>query len=230
MNTPEETAALERMLRLWAGLTCANLETGPWEPGAAAPAVLFWDLDTQLSPPQLPDDSSALLVCSSSSQAAIDSYSLHPDGFLHKPIRQEDLHAALRRCIKVWWDALDRLEILSDRLRVRLPLCDLVWAEGARRGCLVHSSQECIVNCETLSALEARLPKGLFFRCQRSFLINLTHVRQLDSQGLLMSDGTLIPMGRSSRKPISEAYRQLRLRMEGDPAAPPPFGKGCDGL
>src|SRR5699024_7683486 len=100
----------------------------------------------------------------------------------------------------------------------------------ARRGCLVHSSQECIVNCETLSALEARLPSGLFFRCQRSFLVNLTHVRQLDSQGLLMSDGTLIPMNRGSRKPISEAYRQLRLRMEGDPAASPPFGKGCDGL
>ena len=83
---------------------------------------------------------------------------------------------------------------------------------------------------ESLSALEARLPGVLFFRCQRSFLINLTHVRQLDSQGLLMSDGTLIPMNRGSRKPISEAYRQLRLRMEGDPAASPPFGEGCDGL
>ena len=160
----------------------------------------------------------------------IDSYSLHPDGFLQKPVRQSALFTALRRCAKLWWDSLERLEILSDRLRVRLPLCDLIWAEGARRGCLVHSSQECIVNCETLSSLEARLPKGLFFRCQRSFLINLTHVRQLDSQGLLMSDGTLIPMNRGSRKPISEAYRQLRLRMEGDLAASPPFGEGCDGL
>ena len=214
MNTPEETAALERMLRLWAGLTCANLETGPWEPGAAAPAVLFWDLDTQLSPPQLPDDSSALLVCSSSSQAAIDSYSLHPDGFLHKPIRQEDLHAALRRCIKVWWDALDRLEILSDRLRVRLPLCDLVWAEGARRGCLVHSSHECISNRESLSALEARLPGALFFRCQRSFLVNLTHVQKLDSQGFHMSDGAVVPLSRNSRAAAVQAYQRLRRLME----------------
>ena len=152
------------------------------------------------------------------------------DAGLPPPGMVSSASTALRRCAKLWWDSLERLEILSDRLRVRLPLCDLIWAEGARRGCLVHSSQECIVNCETLSALEARLPSGLFFRCQRSFLVNLTHVRQLDSQGLLMSDGTLIPMNRGSRKPISEAYRQLRLRMEGDPAAPPPFGKGCDGL
>ena len=67
-----------------------------------------------------------------------------------------------------------------------------------------------------------------FFRCQRSFLINLTHVRQLDSQGLLMSDGTLIPMNRGSRKPISDAYRQLRLQLAEE--EPPASGNGCDSL
>ena len=231
MSTSEEAGSLARMLRLWTWSTCADMETELWSPGTSGPAIVIWDLDAGLPPPGMVSSAStALLVCSSRPQAAIDSYSLHPDGFLQKPVRQSALFTALRRCARLWWDSLERLEILSDRLRVRLPLCDLVWAEGARRGCLVHSSQECIVNCETLSALEARLPSGLFFRCQRSFLVNLTHVRQLDSQGLLMSDGTLIPMNRGSRKPISEAYRQLRLRMEGDPGASPPFGKGCDGL
>lgn len=231
MEDPAERAALFRMLEIWRDLTCSCVEFSSWDPEERPEpgGILFWDLDGRLPPASI-DGAYALFLCSSSSSAAIASYSLHPAGFLRKPIGMEKLWAALHRCIKLWWDSLERLEILSDRLRVRLPLCDLIWAEGARRGCLVHSSQECIVNCETLSSLEARLPKGLFFRCQRSFLINLTHVRQLDSQGLLMSDGTLIPMNRGSRKPISDAYRQLRLRMEGDPAASPPFGKGCDGL
>lgn len=211
MSTSEEAGSLARMLRLWTWSTCADMETELWSPGASGPAIVIWDLDAGLPPSGMVSSAStALLVCSSRPQAAIDSYSLHPDGFLQKPVRQSALFTALRRCAKLWWDSLERLEILSDRLRVRLPLCDLIWAEGARRGCLVHSSQECIVNCETLSSLEARLPKGLFFRCQRSFLINLTHVRQLDSQGLLMSDGTLIPMNRGSRKPISDAYRLPR--------------------
>ena len=45
-----------------------------------------------------------------------------------------------------------------------------------------------------------------------------------------MSDGTLIPMNRASRKPVTEAYRQLRLQLEGEPAAPPPLESGGDSL
>ena len=219
MTTSEEAGSLARMLRLWTWSTCADMETELWSPGASGPAIVIWDLDAGLPPPGMVSSAStALLVCSSRTQAAIDSYSLHPDGFLQKPVRQSALFTALRRCARLWWDSLERLEILSDRLRVRLPLCDLVWAEGARRGCLVHSSQECIVNCETLSALEARLPSGLFFRCQRSFLVNLTHVQKLDSQGLHMSDGAVVPLSRNSRAAAVQAYQRLRRLMEEGPA------------
>lgn len=219
MSTSEEAGSLARMLRLWTWSTCADMETELWSPGASGPAIVIWDLDAGLPPSGMVSSAStALLVCSSRPQAAIDSYSLHPDGFLQKPIQQKDLFAALRRCARLWWDSLERLEILSDRLRVRLPLCDLIWAEGARRGCLVHSSHECISNRESLSALEARLPGVLFFRCQRSFLVNLTHVQVLDSQGLHMSDGAVIPLSRNSRGAAVQAYQRVRRLMEEGPA------------
>lgn len=219
MEDPAERAALFRMLEIWRDLTCSCVEFSSWDPEERPEpgGILFWDLDGRLPPASI-DGAYALFLCSSSSSAAIASYSLHPAGFLRKPIGMEKLWAALHRCIKLWWDSLERLEILSDRLRVRLPLCDLIWAEGARRGCLVHSSQECIVNCETLSALEARLPKGLFFRCQRSFLVNLTHVQALDSQGLHMSDGAVIPLSRNSRGAAVQAYQRVRRLMEEGPA------------
>ena len=218
MSTSEEAGSLARMLRLWTWSTCADMETELWSPGASGPAIVIWDLDAGLPPSGMVSSAStALLVCSSRPQAAIDSYSLHPDGFLQKPIQQKDLFAALRRCARLWWDSLERLEILSDRLRVRLPLCDLIWAEGARRGCLVHSSQECIADQETLSTLAQRLPSELFLRCQRSFLVNLTHVQSLDGQGLHMSDGTVIPLSRNIRGSASAAYQRLCRLMEDGP-------------
>ena len=209
MSTSEEAGSLARMLRLWTWSTCADMETELWSPGASGPAIVIWDLDAGLPPSGMVSSAStALLVCSSRTQAAIDSYSLHPDGFLQKPIQQKDLFTALRRCARLWWDSLERLEILSDRLRVRLPLCDLIWAEG----------QECISNRESLSALEARLPGVLFFRCQRSFLVNLTHVQALNSQGLHMSDGAVIPLSRNSRGAAVQAYQRVRRLMEEGPA------------
>ena len=212
MSTSEEAGSLARMLRLWTWSTCADMETELWSPGASGPAIVIWDLDAGLPPSGMVSSAStALLVCSSRPQAAIDSYSLHPDGFLQKPIQQKDLFTALRRCARLWWDSLERLEITSDRCRVRLPLCDLVWAESTRRGSLVHSTQGPIATRETLTALEERLPKELFLRCQRGFLVNLRHVRRLDSGGLHMSDGAVVPLSRSSRGETAEAYRKFCL-------------------
>ena len=106
-------------------------------------------------------------------------------------------------------------------LRFRLPLCDLVWAEGARRGCLIHSTRECLLNREPLSALAQRLPQRLFLRCQRSFLVNLNHIRGLDSQGLLMSDGAQVPLSRTNRKAVADAYQQFLQWRDGLSPAPP---------
>ena len=168
MENPAERAALFRMLEIWRDLTCSCVEFSSWDPEERPEpgGILFWDLDGRLPPASI-DGAYALFLCSSSSSAAIASYSLHPAGFLRKPIGMEKLWAALHRCIKLWWDSLERLEITSDRCRVRLPLCDLVWAESTRRGSLVHSTQGPIATRETLTALEERLPKELFLRCQR---------------------------------------------------------------
>ena len=223
MDCPENYHAVAQVLSTWAELTCAYIEISPWERDQAPEAsILFWDLDAsdgQLLPPSI-RKFHALFLCSSAPEAAISSYVIHPTGFLRKPIRIAALQAALGRCTDLWWDSLRRLEILSDRLRFSLPLCNLVWAEGARRGCLIHSSRECIVDRETLSALERRLPPRLFFRSQRSFLVNFYHVRGLDGAGLHMSDGNVVPLGRSSRRACLDAYRSFCQWRDGPEAGP----------
>ena len=62
---------------------------------------------------------------------------------------------------------------------------------------------------ETLSTLEEHLPHRLFLRVQRSFLVNLFHVRSLDSEGVHMSDDAVIPLSRSSKRTFGETYRRF---------------------
>lgn len=209
MDHPDSYAAMVQVLSIWTELTCAHIEISPWErEQPPEPSILFWDLDAQdgqLLPPPI-QGPHALFLCSNTPQAAISSYALHPTGFLRKPVNLSALQMALGRCTDLWWGTLDRMEILSDRLHFSLPLCNLVWAEGARRGCLLHSSQACIASRETLSTLEEHLPHRLFLRVQRSFLVNLYHVRSLGSDGLHMSDGAVVPLGRSSRKACLDIY------------------------
>lgn len=217
MQEPAERARLCRLLQAWLELYCAAVEivTGQdGEPGV--PSILFWDLDSGLSPPRFcPGKEQALFVCASDAQAAIRSYLFHPNGFLKKPITMEQLEKALRRCAPLWWNALERLELLSNRVRIQVPFCNLLRLEGTRKGCLVHTFIQDIAVREPMYSLESRLPPQIFIRCQRSYVVNLCHVRTISRRMVRLSDGTEIPLGRSQKDAVEEAYRRFRLLREG---------------
>ena len=142
MSTPEDAAELNRLLRVWMELFCASAEVELWNGAEGyAPeeaAVLFWDLDGERGAPALTGGADprswALFLCSSDPRKAIDSYALHPTGFLQKPFGMEALERALERCVQLWWPALDRVELLCERVRLKLPLCQVLWVESGRRG------------------------------------------------------------------------------------------------
>ncbi len=46
-------------------------------------------------------------------------------------------------------------------------------------------------------------------RCQRSFVINLTYVREAVGNSLLLANGTEIPIGRGSKAAVLDAYRRF---------------------
>ena len=220
MSSPQEHADLLQMLESWCELTCVSIPLSDWTAGARAePGILLWDLDAG----PLPDvpEACRLILCSSCPNAAIPSYSLHPVGFLKKPIRMRELSAALLRCRDLWWDSLNRIEIFSDRCRLWFPISSLIWAEGERRGCLIHGFQVCLLSRESLAALAQQLPQALFLRCHRSFLVNLCHIRALDAEGLHMADGATIPLSRSNLRTARRTYdRFCQWRESGIPLFP----------
>ena len=137
-SDPTERAALCAMLRTWMDLSCVSLELVTSEAAVAphAQVIVFWDLDSPEVPPsawQRPG--CALFLCSRDSRRAIDSYSFHPTGFLEKPVAMEQLWRAMHRCARLWFAALSRLEVFSDRVRIGSPLRNLICVEAAPGDC-----------------------------------------------------------------------------------------------
>ena len=213
---PVEQADFYRMLQIWIELSCVSIDIVTSESEAAAsdgsPAqsVAFWDLDSSEPPSsawQRPG--CALFLCSSDPKRAIGSYSFHPTGFLLKPVSMEHLWGAMLRCSRLWFPSLMRLEVFDDRVKIGIPYSHLICVEGARRGCRIHTTHQVITSREPLYRLEQQLPRNIFTRCQRSFVINLIHVREVTGNLLLLSNGTEIPVGRGSKAVVLEAYRRF---------------------
>ena len=209
---PSERAVLCNMLQVWMELSCASMDivAAETEEAPRTHFVTFWDMDSLEPPsPSWHHPDCALFLCSRDPQRAIDSYSSHPTGFLLKPVSIEHLWSAMLRCSPLWFSALMRLEVSSDRAKVGIPFRDLLWVEGAHRGCLIHTSHQVIASRAPLYRLEQLLPRNIFTRCQRSFVINLIHVREAVENLLLLSNGTEIPIGRGNKAAVMDAYHRF---------------------
>ena len=79
----------------------------------------------------------------------------------------------------------------------------------AQTGSLSKASQYLFVSQSTLSRsvkeLEQQLGGG-FCRCHRSFLVNLSRIRQLKKTDILLDSGVEIPMSRRLAPAVGQAF------------------------
>ena len=82
---------------------------------------------------------------------------------------------------------------------------EIVWVEAADNYVVIHTSAgERLMPRDTLSSIEERLGPGHFTRVNRSALVRIDQVKELqpNSQGdysILLRNGTRIPLSRSLR-------------------------------
>lgn len=128
-----------------------------------------------------------------------------PTAFLVKPIKPASLLYALEK-------ATAELEAIEDTvlsLKVRggqlcsIPLRQIRYIESAGRLVLIHTDEGPLECYRRLGELEAQL-SGSFVRCHQSFLVNLSHVRQIQELRLLLFTGETIPISRVRLKATKE--------------------------
>ena len=65
-----------------------------------------------------------------------------------------------------------------------------------------------------MNELTAELPEDVFIRCQRSYLVNLHHVKEADGKVVYMSNGEEVSIGRSARVEVMAAVNHYRERWD----------------
>ena len=138
---------------------------------------------------------------------ALEGYEIHAFSFLCKPVMYGDF----RRCLLDAFALYDRsrpqtLLLNTDSGARVLELNELIYVE-------VFHHTTCFVTRD--GRLELRTPlseaeqktegKG-FFRCHKSYLVNLRHVRKIDAASLTMSNGDLVPLSKHRRREFLSAY------------------------
>lgn len=139
-------------------------------------------------------DETDLVFITSSPEYALAGYRAYPVSYLLKPLTKEKLAPVLSRCLERR-QALPSLVL--DALeggKVTVPLGDIRYIEVFRREVVVHCKNRCLSCVGPLNTVLAELPAEGFYRCHRSFVVNLAHISGIQKYRFLLRGGEEVPI------------------------------------
>ena len=95
------------------------------------------------------------------------------------------------------------LNIISQGEMIRLPICQINYAEVNSNYITIHSQQTITLKM-TLSELEKKLDSH-FFRAGRSALVNLKKISRVTKKEIYLQDGSIIPLPRGAYEKVNRA-------------------------
>ena len=146
-----------------------------------------------------------IIFLSSYPQVVFESFEVGTFRFLTKPIDKDKFYSAL--------DSFVNMTKQEKTLQVRdggehhlVKESTILYIEGDGKNCVLHLIDEKrLLYChETLAAIEQRISPEKFYRCIKSYVINLKYVSHYNRAEVVMNNGEKIPLSRKKYKELTE--------------------------
>ncbi len=145
---------------------------------------------------------------------AVEGFELQAVDYLLKPISFErllkavntyfDVYSNQQKEIKEHIDSNEFMFVRSDRIMVKIDFNDIIYIESYSDYIKINLSNKTIVTRETISAIEAKLPKNFFIRIHRSYIISIKHITSFTNEQVIILKKSL---------PISRSYKSKVLQL-----------------
>ncbi len=143
------------------------------------------------------------------SQYALESYELNVVDYLLKPIRFDRFFKAITKVLSLLNSTPTNLQtsiteqkndyffVKSDYKSIKIQFNNIVYIESAQKYVKIFVNDKCIMPLMSLSSIMGILPTKQFFRCHKSFIVNLDVIECIDGNQLLLTSGDKIPVSKT---------------------------------
>lgn len=134
-----------------------------------------------------------LIFISSSRDYVFDAYDVEAFQYLLKPIDVSKLRHVLEKAVcKTETHSSEYMIISIERQKKKLYLDDICYFEISGRKIDIHGADGILTYYEQIGVLEKNLQNKGFFRCHKSYLINLKYVDTYNRQEVILDNGEKI--------------------------------------
>lgn len=157
-----------------------------------------------------------LVFVSGSREYVFEAYDVEAFQYLVKPVDHLKLERVLQRAVKkLESDPQEFMMIHQDRRKKKLYLRDIYYFEIKGRVVSVHSVEGCFDYYEQMGTLEEELKGKGFFRCHKSFLVNLKYVDSYNRQEILLDTGEKIAVAKRRYEAFCQEIMEYMKRSGG---------------
>jgi DNA-binding LytR/AlgR family response regulator len=144
---------------------------------------------------------------------AVDGFDLKAVDFLLKPISFERLLQAVNKFLdetipvksrkkeELVYEKSDFIFVRSDRKMIKINFSDVSYIESLGDYLKIHLSNKIIITRETITSIEAKLPKNEFLRIHRSFIVSINKIESFTNEFVEVNNKA-IPISRSYKKDV----------------------------
>lgn len=134
-----------------------------------------------------------------------DAFNVDASNFLVKPVSDEKLFLAMDKAVKRVLKNDNPSVLLikkgNDILKVRF--CDILYCEAIDHKLTIHTHSGIVDYYENIAGLEQKLDED-FFRCHRSYIINLKHVAACEKDTVIFDNGDKALVSRRKANELSQ--------------------------
>lgn len=154
------------------------------------------------------DQGVPIIFLTSSKEFAIDSYDVKAFYYLIKPVVREKLFLVMDDFLKTLNVKKNTFTAHTTTGYYKIAIDDVEFLEAQNKQVLVHMADGRIIEIrEQFSTCEnVFLPDNGFFRCHRSYIVNLNHVEQFTKSEIHTNQNATIPISRNSYMAFKGAY------------------------
>ena len=137
-----------------------------------------------------------------------EGYEVSALHYLMKPVAKEKLFAVLDKAAANLGKNEKQLAISFDRQTELVPLSKITYIEAQKQYVVVHTDTLEYRMKTSLADTEKELDE-YFFKCQRSFIVNLRHVLRIGSDSVVLKNGAEVPISRGMAQKIGKEIIRL---------------------
>ena len=151
---------------------------------------------------------------------AVDGFDLQAVDYLLKPISFDRLYQSINKymdeCIPAQLKTVqenveeksDFIFVRSDRKMIKVNFSEIIYIESLGNYIKIILDTKNIVTRELISSIEAKLPKSMFLRTHRSFIVSIKHIVSFTNE-YIETNKKAIPISRSYKTSVINKLENL---------------------